>query len=136
VSKPAAYQLAPNIWRIPALPFNFVNSYALLDDDGQVTLVDTGTTGSSDRIKAGLALMGKSVGDVTRIVLTHAHGDHAGSAAKLAEESGAGVAIHKIDAPFAREGKAPPRDASTRLGRMVGKSEAKKTSFPAVIVAE
>jgi ribonuclease BN (tRNA processing enzyme) len=63
------------MWRIPAAPFDFVNSFALIEDDGSVTLVDTGTTGSTERIQAGLALAGKSWDDVSRIVLTHAHGD-------------------------------------------------------------
>jgi len=35
------------MWRIPAAPFDFVNSFALIEDDGSVTLVDTGTTGST-----------------------------------------------------------------------------------------
>jgi glyoxylase-like metal-dependent hydrolase (beta-lactamase superfamily II) len=141
MAKTAAYQLAPNIWRIPAAAFDFVNIFALVDDDGQVTLVDTGTTGSSGRLAAGLALMGKGMSDVTRIVLTHAHGDHAGGAAKAAEETGAGVSIHKIDAPFARDGQSPPRDKSTFGGRFVGRSEEKKLAkgkpvYPPVIIGE
>ncbi|WP_037600907.1 MBL fold metallo-hydrolase [Streptacidiphilus rugosus] len=136
MAKPAAYQLAPNVWRIPAGPFDFVNAFVLLDDDGQVTLVDTGMASSGGRIEAGLALAGKGLSDITRIVLTHAHGDHAGGAARIAEQSGAGVSIHEIDAPFAREGKAPPRDQSTFLGRMVSKQDAKKPAFPPVIIGE
>src|ERR1051325_6968376 len=107
MAKPAAYEIAPDVWRIPAAPFDFVNIYAFVDDDGQVSLVDTGTTSSAARAEAGLALMGKSLRDVTRIVLTHAHGAHAGGAAKLADLTRAPVAIHQTDAPFARAGAAP-----------------------------
>jgi glyoxylase-like metal-dependent hydrolase (beta-lactamase superfamily II) len=136
MAKTPAYQIAPNVWRIPAAAFDFVNIYALVEDDGQVTLVDTGTTGSADRLHAGLAAMGKSLTDVTRIVLTHAHGDHAGGAAKFAEESGAGVSISAIDAPFARDGVAPPRDSATLLGRLMNRMGKKGNGFPAVVIGE
>lgn len=130
----AAYQITPNVWRIPCAAFNFVNSYALVDDDGQVTLVDTGMKSSVKRIRAGLEAMGKGVGDVTRIVLTHAHGDHAGSAAQLVEEAKLpGVSIHETDAPFARDGHAPPRDPATFFGRLLNHTS---NAFPAVLVAE
>jgi glyoxylase-like metal-dependent hydrolase (beta-lactamase superfamily II) len=134
MAKPAAYRIAPNIWRIPAAAFDFVNVYALVDEDGGVTLVDTGTKSSVKRIDAGLAAMGKAAPDVTRVVLTHAHGDHAGSAAALVERSGLpGVAIHRTDAEFARAGHAPPRDTSTFFGRLINRSA---NAFPAVVVAE
>jgi glyoxylase-like metal-dependent hydrolase (beta-lactamase superfamily II) len=78
--------------------------------------------------------MGKSVQDVGRVVLTHAHGDHAGSAAALVERAGLdGVAIHGTDAEFAAAGHAPPRDPATFLGRLVNRSA---NAFPAVVVAE
>ncbi len=134
MSNPAALRVAPDLWRIPVAPFQFVNVYAFVDQDGQVTLVDTGMKSSVKRIEAGLALMGKSVADVTRIVLTHAHPDHAGSAAGLLERTGLpGVAIHQTDAPFARDGHAPPRDHSTLLGRLADRGS---NAFPAVVVAE
>lgn len=134
MSKTAAIRVAPGIWRIPAAPFDFVNVYALVDEDGQVTLVDTGMKTSVKRVEAGLAQLGKSVADVTRIVLTHAHGDHAGGAAALVEKAGVpGVAIHQTDADFAREGHAPPRDTSTFFGRLLNRGS---NAFPAVVVAE
>lgn len=131
-----AYQVAPNIWRIPALPFDFVNIYALVDADGQVSLVDTGTTGAAKRTLAGLAAMGKSVQDVTRIVLTHAHGDHAGGAAKMATLSGAEVAIHTTDAQWARDGQAPPRDPATAGGRLLNRLGKRANKFPTIVVGE
>ncbi|MEY9860082.1 glyoxylase-like metal-dependent hydrolase (beta-lactamase superfamily II) [Catenulispora sp. GAS73] len=136
MSKEAAIRIAPNVWRIPAARFDFVNIYALVDDDGQVTLVDTGFKSGPAKAAAGLAAMGKTVGDVTRIVLTHAHSDHAGGAATLAEQANAPVAISAIDAPFARIGQAPPRDQSTFLGRRVGKLSAPGKDFPAIVIGE
>lgn len=134
MSASAAYQITPSVWRIPCAPFDFVNSYALVDDDGRVTLVDTGMKSSVKRIRAGLAQMGKGTGDVARVVLTHAHGDHAGAAARLVEEAGLpGIGVHEADAPFARAGHAPPRDASTLFGRLLDRTG---NAFPAVVVAE
>lgn len=134
--KDAAHRIAPNVWRIPAARFDFVNIYALVDDDGQVTLVDTGFRSGAERAAAGLAAMGKALSDVTRIVLTHAHGDHAGSAAQLSKLTGAGVAISEIDAPFARQGVAPRRDPATLGGRLITKMSKPGKDYPAVIIGE
>jgi glyoxylase-like metal-dependent hydrolase (beta-lactamase superfamily II) len=136
MSRAAGYRVAPNVWRIPAAPFDFVNIYALVDDDGQVTLVDTGFRSGAERAEAGLAAMGKTLSDVTRILLTHAHSDHAGSAAKLSELTGAGVAISKTDAPFARKGVAPRRDPSSLGGRLITKMSKPGKDYPAVIIGE
>ncbi|GLY88376.1 MBL fold metallo-hydrolase [Actinoallomurus iriomotensis] len=136
MAKPAAYEIAPNVWRIPAAPFDFVNIYALVDDDGQVSLVDTGTKGATKRTLAGLAAMGKAAEDVTRIVLTHAHGDHAGGAAKMAMVTGASVAIHESDAQWALAGQAPPRDSATAGGRFMNRLGKGGNGFPAIVVGE
>jgi glyoxylase-like metal-dependent hydrolase (beta-lactamase superfamily II) len=60
--------------------FGFVNAYLVREDDG-LTLVDTMIKGSGQRIvKAAAALDAP----ITRIALTHAHGDHIGSVDELA----------------------------------------------------
>jgi glyoxylase-like metal-dependent hydrolase (beta-lactamase superfamily II) len=131
-----AFQLTPQIWRIPAGPFDFVNSFAILEEDGRVSLVDTGMPSSLPRIEAGLKAMGKSVQDVHRIVLTHAHGDHAGGAAKLKDRTDADISISAIDAPFARGGYAPPRDGSTLGGKFLNLLGRKGNKFAKVIIGE
>ena len=136
MGRQAAIRIAPGIWRIPAARFDFVNIYALVDDDGQVTLVDTGFKSGPAKAAAGLRAMGKSVTDVTRIVLTHAHGDHAGGAAALAAQAQASVAISAIDAPFARAGQAPPRDPGTFAGRRLSAMSKPGKDFPAVVIGE
>jgi glyoxylase-like metal-dependent hydrolase (beta-lactamase superfamily II) len=45
-----------------------------------VTLVDCGLKRAPGRIVAGLRAIGRHPYDVTRILLTHAHLDHAGGA--------------------------------------------------------
>ncbi len=110
--------LVPGIWRIPLLR-DFVNGFMLRDDDGQVTLVDMGIKSSGAKVIAALSAIGSAPTDVTRLVLTHAHPDHAGGAAHVAAETGRGFDIHEADAAYAREGKSPPRDHSLRLGRLL-----------------
>jgi glyoxylase-like metal-dependent hydrolase (beta-lactamase superfamily II) len=136
VLQPAAHEMAPGVWRIAAAPYDFVNVMAFVGDDGQVALVDCGLKGKGKRTLAGLAAMGKSVQDVTQIVLTHAHGDHAGGAATLAALSGAPVSIHAVDAPWARSGMAPPRDKSLVAGRVLNALGRGANGFPPVTVAE
>jgi glyoxylase-like metal-dependent hydrolase (beta-lactamase superfamily II) len=115
---PPAIALAPNVFRIPTAGSAQVNSFALVDDDGSVTLVDCGVVKAPPKIVAGLAAIGKRPSDVTRIVLTHAHVDHAGGAAELAELTGAPLAIHADDVQFLESGHHPTPDASTLGGRL------------------
>lgn len=119
MGKAAAVEVVPGVWRIPTAPRDFINSYAFVDDDGSVTLVDTGVKRAPKRIVAALATMGKHPRDVQRIVLTHVHPDHAGGAAQLSRETGAEVLVHGGDHPSAEAGtilaKADPRYLSGRL---------------------
>ncbi|MFL6115359.1 MAG: MBL fold metallo-hydrolase [Catenulispora sp.] len=131
-----AHQLTERVWRIPVGPSDFVNSFAVLDDDGGVTLIDTGMSSSLKRIEAGLAAIGKAFPDVHRVVLTHAHADHAGAAAKVKEKSDAVMAISAIDAPFACGGYSPPRDGSTLGGKFLNLLGKKGGKFAPVVIGE
>lgn len=71
-------QERPNLTRLTRL--GFVNAYLVAEDDG-LTLVDTMLSGSADRILAAAEGLGRPI---TRVVLTHAHSDHAGSLDALA----------------------------------------------------
>jgi len=71
-----------------------VNVFAVLETE--VTLVDAGVAGSLGRIERGLAELRRTLGDVRRVVITHGHPDHAGTAAEL-EAAGAEVCIHPAD---------------------------------------
>jgi glyoxylase-like metal-dependent hydrolase (beta-lactamase superfamily II) len=73
----------------------FVNAYLVREDDG-LTLVDTMLSGSAAGI---LAAAGRAGAPIVRIVLTHAHGDHAGSLDALAEHlPGAEIALSAREA--------------------------------------
>ena len=62
-----------------------------------LTLVDTGYPWSGEGVLAGARALG---GRIRRIVVTHAHPDHAGSAALLHEATGAPVLAHRQEVPF------------------------------------
>ena len=65
---------------------------------------------------AALDHLGRRPADVRRIVLTHAHIDHAGGAAELVRRTGAPVAVHRDDVPYAGQGIPPRTDTTTRGG--------------------
>lgn len=112
--------LAPGVHRIPTLG-DLINSFAFVDDDGQVTLVDCGLKRAPRRIVAALQAIGRDPSEVTRILLTHAHGDHAGGAQTMVAASRAeGVHVHGDDAEDVRAGRAAPL-SSTNLGRLMSR---------------
>jgi glyoxylase-like metal-dependent hydrolase (beta-lactamase superfamily II) len=137
VTAPAAIPLAKGVWRIPTTPADLVNSFAFTEDDGSVTLVDCGYRfGASRRIRAGLAAIGRDISDVQRIVLTHAHSDHAGSAAALVAATGVeGVTLHHDDAGYARRGQSPPRDPAFNGPSWLRRVNDRLNAYPPVTVA-
>lgn len=133
MSRPAVVPLAPGVWRIPLIG-DFVNGFALRDDDGQVTLLDMGIRRSGPKVMAALAAIGSGPADVTRLLLTHAHPDHAGGAAYVAEQTGRSVEVHAADAECAGTGRSPQPDQTHRLGRLMGRVAPGR--FPPVPVGE
>ncbi|MER7766787.1 MBL fold metallo-hydrolase [Kitasatospora sp. NPDC096140] len=73
-----------------------VGSAYLWRDGSEVTLIDSGTADCAARIEEALD------GELQRIVLTHWHEDHTGSAAELAARHGAEVVAHRLEAPVIR----------------------------------
>ncbi|CAM2163608.1 Glyoxylase-like metal-dependent hydrolase (Beta-lactamase superfamily II) [Burkholderia cepacia] len=89
----------PSIIAIPILPFGMVHCHLIIGDEACV-LVDTGTPGSEGKIERALAKHGRGFRDVSLIVVTHAHTDHAGSAARLRELTGAPILAHAGDLDY------------------------------------
>jgi glyoxylase-like metal-dependent hydrolase (beta-lactamase superfamily II) len=83
---------------MPDNPLGTVNAYALVGNEG-IMLIDCGwnTPEAYAAVEAQLAPLG-GIAAVRRIVVTHLHPDHFGLATRLAEESGASVAMHHLDA--------------------------------------
>lgn len=74
-----------------------VGSAYLWRDGRELTLVDTGTADRAAEIESAFG-----DGELRRIVITHWHEDHAGSAAELAARHGAEVVAHRLEAPVIR----------------------------------
>ena len=87
------------IIRIPILPFHMVNAHLVVTNKGCI-LVDTGLPGSEVRVQKTLIEHGLSLKDLKLIVVTHAHVDHAGSAARLRELSRAPIIGHEGDIQY------------------------------------
>lgn len=104
------------------MKWDLVNSFLVRAEDGGVTLVDTGLKSAPARILAALTEIGSGPADVTTIVLTHAHVDHAGGAAELAARTHHGITVHADDAEFVRTGTSAPTEGSMRLGRLMSRA--------------
>src|ERR1700712_3177865 len=120
MAKTATVELAPGVWRIPLIG-DYVNGFMLRDDDGQVTLIDMGIASSGKKVIAALRSIGSDPSQVTRLMLTHCHPDHAGGAAYVAEQTGRPVDVHADDAEYARTGTLPPRDQTLRRSKRLSR---------------
>ncbi len=116
-----AVQLADGVWRLPTAPAALVNCFLIADDDGTLTLVDAGLKGAERKVIAALAELGRRPEDVRRLVLTHAHADHAGGLAGVRRATGGRVLVHDRDAAHVREGRVPQRDPGTLGGRLLNR---------------
>lgn len=92
-----------------------IASYALRGPRG-VALIETGPASSYDNLKAGLAAAGVDLREISDILVTHIHLDHAGAAGWLARETGALVHVHHVGAPHL----ADPSKLLRSAGRIYG----------------
>jgi glyoxylase-like metal-dependent hydrolase (beta-lactamase superfamily II) len=80
-TSPGAFEVSPGLFRIPLpLPsdgLRAVNVYAVLDDAG-VGLIDSGWAipEAREQLEQALALVGRRMSDIHRILVTHIHRDH------------------------------------------------------------
>lgn len=96
---------APIVPGLHALDLGGVNAYLISAADG-LTLIDTGYAGSADAAARQLGALGHRLDEIARIVVTHAHADHAGGLAELQGRSGAAAWMHARDAELVRAGVA------------------------------
>jgi len=131
-----AVQLADGVWRIPLWPADGLNAFLLQGDDGTLTLVDAGTKGSAKKVLAALERLGRRPGDVTPLLLSHAHNDHTGGAAAVQQATGSRVRTHETEAAYVRDGRMPTPDRATLGGRLVARLPRAATGFARVDVDE
>ncbi|MDJ0789351.1 MAG: MBL fold metallo-hydrolase, partial [Myxococcota bacterium] len=93
-----------SVGRIPSptpFPVGDVNAYLLLPParDGSLTLIDTGvrSQGAFAALSHAFKEYGRDLEAIDRILVTHAHPDHFGQAARLVEASGAQVYASAIE---------------------------------------
>jgi glyoxylase-like metal-dependent hydrolase (beta-lactamase superfamily II) len=112
-------KIAPSLHRLGSN--SIVNSY-LLEESGEVTIIDAGVPGYYGALPRELAAMGRSVEDVRAIVLTHGHTDHIGFAERFRRAQGVPVWVHEADAALARGEVPNPAKGlgPSRLGPLLG----------------
>jgi len=94
-------EIIPNVHVISG---GFVNCYLIVDPDG-LTLIDTGLAGNAKRVLQYVEGLGRKPGDVKRIIITHADGDHVGSLAALKAATGARVYANAAEAEAIAAGR-------------------------------
>jgi glyoxylase-like metal-dependent hydrolase (beta-lactamase superfamily II) len=92
-------KIAPGIHRIG--DNSKINAY-LIEQAGEVTIIDAGVSGFYKDIDRELAAMGRTPADVRALVLAHGHTDDIGFAERLRRERGVPVSVHEADAALAR----------------------------------
>ncbi len=85
-------------------------------------LVDTGGPQTLKRLRKLLAARGVGRGDLSAIVITHAHPDHAGAARDLRDEFGAPVLVHGAEADWLRDGRTELYEPCGIFGRILDKT--------------
>ncbi len=90
-------ELAPGVYSL-GVPKVFQSHAFLIDDGGELTLIDTLYAADAGVIVNQIRAIGRSLTDLKHIVLTHAHRSHLGGLAALKRLSGATVYSHAWEA--------------------------------------
>jgi glyoxylase-like metal-dependent hydrolase (beta-lactamase superfamily II) len=111
-------RIAPGLHRLGP---GSINAY-LVEEAGEVTIVDAALPGFWGDLPGELAAMGRTLDDVRALVLTHGHSDHVGFAERFRRERSIVPRIHELDAAMARGEVKPQNQKSgkTRFGSLVG----------------
>jgi len=95
-----------------------VTSCYLVRHEGTI-LIDVGNSKQEKRFVAAFEQLGVRPEEIQLILATHGHADHIGSAAKLAEITGAPIGIHQADQEWLEKGILEVPPSVTTWGRIM-----------------
>jgi glyoxylase-like metal-dependent hydrolase (beta-lactamase superfamily II) len=107
----AVQEIASGIFRAGCRRINWY----LVQEGRSLTLVDCGLPRQWSLLAESVSRLGRRLSDVEAVLLTHAHTDHAGSAARVRREAGARVHTHAAEVPEMRGGPPPRTERSLLL---------------------
>ena len=87
---------------------------ALIGRD-RALLIDAGMKGSAGLIQSGLDELGISADDLSGVIITHYHPDHAGGVQELVHERDIPVMAHRLDSAFLKGAEEQPNPFQRRL---------------------
>ncbi len=92
-------QIVPGVHQ---LAIRGISIFLIIEEE--ITLIDAGLRGSVPAIARAISKLGRSIEEVSLIIITHNHLDHIGGLPELRKISGARVAIHRDDLNFRQKG--------------------------------
>jgi glyoxylase-like metal-dependent hydrolase (beta-lactamase superfamily II) len=101
---PSGPQVADGIHRLG----DHYDNWYVLEDGGRLTVIDAGLPGHWEQLPPLLTTIGRTIGDIVAVLLTHYHPDHLGCAEPIRQAAQARVLIHSDDAEGARRGGVTP----------------------------
>lgn len=107
-----AIQITPRLWQ---LKMGNINAYLITSDDGLI-LVDSGWPNQADEIFSAVRMANLDPLNIKHLVLTHGHGDHAGSGAEIVKRTGAKVYAHQGDLDLITGGHAEHKGTKVSAG--------------------
>lgn len=112
-------QVTPRVHQVEGLGMG--RAYILIGDG--LTVVDSSMPKQGRKILDYVTGLGRQPEDIRRVIVTHHHVDHMGSAAELIEATGAELYVHEADVPYVRGERvqdpnvpAPLKQVAKRLG--------------------
>jgi metallo-beta-lactamase class B len=113
----------PPAWTRPIAPFHLIGPIDYVGSEGIAAylihtrtgaiLIDGTMQANADMVRHNIEAMGVPIRSVKWILVSHAHYDHVGAVAALAQASGAKVAAGAADVSALRQGKAPGETSYT-----------------------
>lgn len=126
----AAKEIAPGVYWLDGGSSNF---YLCVEPE-QITLIDSGMPKKESLVFALLDCLGRQPQELTRILITHADIDHAGSAAAVQAKTGARIVAGVQTAAHLQAGTSP--EHLPWIAQLIVKWLFKYTAVPADVIDE